>query len=145
MLPSRWFPWCMWHACVPLRCRDVALFLPVESSRQSPKSVQSCSLSLVSKLPSSPTLVSKLSSSPTAPYRAVTTRIRHLSLLLLRFVGGYSTPHIPPLLRETFKRLLPTLRRFLAYPSLRVLLMLLAIPPALLHCSLDTPSTILTP
>jgi len=38
LLPSRWLSWCMWHACVPLRCRDVALPLLVQSKRQSPKS-----------------------------------------------------------------------------------------------------------
>jgi len=31
VLPFRWFSWCMWDACVPLRCRDVALPLPVQS------------------------------------------------------------------------------------------------------------------
>jgi len=35
LLPSRWFSWCTWHACVPLRCRDVALPLLGQSPKVS--------------------------------------------------------------------------------------------------------------
>jgi len=38
LLPSRWLLWCIWHAGVPLRFRDVALPIPIQSSRQSPRS-----------------------------------------------------------------------------------------------------------
>jgi len=60
----------MWHACVPLRCRDVELPLLVQSSRESPKSggVQlfplahdALALPAKSPLSHSPTLVFKLS------------------------------------------------------------------------------------
>jgi len=47
----------------------------------------------------------------------------------------------PPYLGKHFK-LVPTLRRFLAYPSLRVLVMLPPIPAALPRCSLDALNSI---
>jgi len=83
LLPSRWFPWCLWHAKVHGRVQS-----PVEwcypllhtTLLLCPPSVHSLILrSLVSKLSYSPTLYSKLSSFPTAPPRAVTTRIRRVS------------------------------------------------------------------
>jgi len=141
----------------------VALLLPVQSSRESPKSggvplspFAHGTLALPAKSPFShyPLLglqtlsisVLRLQtlSSPRRHY-ANSPRIWyaacHLLLLLLIFVGSYPTPHIPPYFGKHLK-LVPTLRRFLAYHILRVLVML---PAALPRCSPDAPSTLLTP
>jgi len=107
--------------------------------------------SLVSKLSRSPSLVSKLSRSPSSPRRAVITRIRRVSgkrpaicCCCCLYLWGVIQLLTFPLYFGKHLKLVPTLRGFLAYPSLRVLVMLPPIPTSLPRCSLDAPSTLLT-
>jgi len=107
--------------------------------------------SLISKLSWSPSLVSKLSCSPSSPRRAVTKRFRRVSgkrpaiwcCCCLDLWEVIQLLTFPPYYGKHLK-LVPTLRRFLAHLSLRVLVMLLPIPAALPRCSPDAPSTLLT-
>jgi len=101
--------------------------------------------SLVSNLSRSPSLFSELSCSPSSPRRAVTTRIRRVSgkqSAICCCYCLYLWGVIQLLYFGNHLKLVPSLRRFLAYPSLRVLVML---PAALPRCSLYAPSTLLTP
>jgi len=142
---------------VPLHWRDVALLLQVQSSRESPKSggvplsafahgtlalpaKSPCSLDLHPWSPNSHALHHW---SPNSPRRAVTTRIRRVSgkrpaiCCCFYLWGVIQLLTFPPYFGKHLK-LVPTLRRFLAYPSLRVL----GISAALPRCSLDAPSTL---
>jgi len=88
--------------------------------------------SLESKLSRSPSLVSKIRHSPSSPRRAVTTRSRRVSdkrpaicccCFCCLYLWGVIQLLTFPLYRETFKTCSYS-PAFLAYPSLRVLVML---------------------
>jgi len=96
----RWSPVIpTWHSYSARQVSTLSLFVPWSPSSLDlhPWSPKSLDLYHWSPNSRSPSLISKLSRSPSSPRRAVTTRIRrvsgHLLLLLLIFVGSYSTPH----------------------------------------------------
>jgi len=106
LLPSRWFPWCIWHACVEM-------WTKVHGRVQSSVEFRNCLLhshSLSFSTPWSPnsfspnlglqTIFLSSFSNRSSPrsYYANSPRIwfavNYPLLLLLEFVGSYSTPHI---------------------------------------------------